>query len=136
MCIRDRIDTKKKTHEIDRILSKGKYVTLVFWQTWCGACIAKQPNINEAYKEYESKISFFGIVSGSNSSSEKHKLQNAVAKYKIKYPQVIDHDYSILQKYGIIGTPTFVVLGKNREVIYKGHSLPDWGSLISNPNLV
>ncbi|MEZ5979041.1 MAG: TlpA disulfide reductase family protein [Planctomycetota bacterium] len=121
-------DTRGEVHEVGRALERGEPVVLVFWSTWCGACVEEAPVIEAAHREHPD-VPVFGVVSGAERDVAADDVASTVARLGLTYPQVLDRDLSLATAFDVLGTPTIVVLGKDGEVLFYGHEAPeDWSS--------
>lgn len=86
---------------------RGKYVVLDFWGSWCIWCIKGMPKMKEYYAKYAGKMEILGI--DCNDSEDKWKA--AVAELQLPWLHVYNNgDSQLLEKYGIEGFPTKVVI--------------------------
>ncbi|MEZ6020667.1 MAG: TlpA disulfide reductase family protein [Planctomycetota bacterium] len=106
------------------LVHADKPLMLVFWQSWCGSCVAEAPHVQRASRQYSKQLSVAGIVSGPDDSVDATHLQKTILELGLTYPQVRDRDLSLTRLFQITGTPTVIVLNKQREVVYRGHELP------------
>ena len=103
----------------------GQSVALVFWQTWCKPCLREMPELARVDRQYSPRIRFYGIVSGTDEDVDDAKVKSLVERLGVGYPQVRDRDLRLSRGFKIDGTPTIVILGPGRSVLYRGHQLPD-----------
>ncbi len=92
------INTKKITLEMLR----GKVVMVDFWDYSCINCVRAQPFLNEWYEKYK-KFGFEIIgVHTPEFEFEKdiEKVKDAVSRFGIKYPVVLDNDYKTWNAFG------------------------------------
>ncbi|MCU0650677.1 MAG: TlpA family protein disulfide reductase [Candidatus Omnitrophica bacterium] len=101
---------------------RGKQpVLLFFWTTWCPFCLQSMQVLNRDYASFEQKgIELFGINAGERRSSVERLARN----YNIKYTILLDEESTATDKYRILGVPTYVLIGKDGRIIYKGNSYP------------
>ena len=118
-------DMAGKSHDIESILGQGQSVALVFWQTWCKPCLREMPELARVDRQYSPRIRFYGIVSGADEDVDDAKVKSLVERLGVGYPQVRDRDLRLSRGFKIDGTPTIVILGPGRSVLYRGHQLPD-----------
>ena len=118
-------DMAGKSHDIESILGQGQSVALVFWQTWCKPCLREMPELARVDRQYSPRIRFYGIVSGTDEDVDDAKVKSLVERLGVGYPQVRDRDLRLSRGFKIDGTPTIVILGPGRSVLYRGHQLPD-----------
>ncbi len=121
-------DNLGKEHDVQQILSSGKSVTLVFWQTWCRPCRAEGPALAKAARSL-SDHRFFGIVSGGDDLVNQQELDSLTAELGLPYPQIRDRDGAVAERFHVLGTPTIIVLGPDGRTRYRGSRVPeDWDS--------
>jgi thiol-disulfide isomerase/thioredoxin len=116
--------------DIDATLASGKTVALVFWQTWCESCIAEAPKLARAAATYSDSVQFIGVVPGPTGRVDDEEVKRVAAELGLTYPQVRDRDLALTQRFEVMGTPTIIALGDERELLYRGHRPPkDWKGL-------
>ena len=104
-------------------------VALVFWQTWCASCKQEAPALIQAARKQQT-IDFIGVVSGPDSAVDDGAVRKAIKDWGLPYAQVRDRSLELTRGLGVAGTPTIVVIGEGREILYHGHRLPtDWAAL-------
>ena len=122
-------DTAGKPVVIADELRAGKNVALVFWQAWCAPCRAEAPALADASRKY-SDLEIIGVVSGPDESVDAEQLQQTIAELQIPYPSLRDRTLELTRAFEVTGTPTIVVLGEQGEVLYRGHKVPEWETLL------
>lgn len=121
------VDMDGNPHEIDKVLDSGRRVVLVFWQTWCGPCKREAPGLALAAHEHAKGLEFIGVIAGADRDVDDEKVRAYVEKYKLPYTQIRDRDLSLVKTYEVVGTPTIIVLGDEREVLFRSNHPPeDW----------
>jgi len=126
----DREDTDGKRHDLEGALARGETVAFVFWQTWCESCAEEAPLIKAAAAQEQGKIHFVGVVPGKAETVDEAEVEQVRARWGYDFPQLRDADMSLTKALGVKGTPTIVVLGSERTVLYHAHRPPaDWASL-------
>ncbi len=81
--------------------------------------------VQQAHRKFADQLSVVGVVSGPDKSVDQAKLDKVVFQLALTYPQVRDRDLSLTHRFQVKGTPDVVLLNAKREVVYRGHSLPD-----------
>lgn len=117
--------------DIDALLAEGLNVVFVFWQTWCGPCKREAPHLAEAARAHTESLRFVGVVSGTDRDVDETKVRKYVEKFALPYPQVRDRDLALVHRYEVKGTPTILILGPGREILYRGSTPPeDWAAFV------
>lgn len=114
-------------HDLDDALARGESVALVFWRTGCGACQREAPGLVEAAKANAGKLEFVGVVPGRDAVID-DALVTKTAKewgYEGAFPQVRDRQLELTRLLGVEATPTIVVLGPGRKLLYRRHVPPE-----------
>ena len=105
---------------LNRFLGK-KAVLLVFWATWCPECKAAIPEINAMTTgPLAGKLQVLGL----DFRESREKVANAVKARGIRYPMLLDEKGQVARAYGVVGIPTYVLIGRDGKVIYREHVLP------------
>lgn len=105
---------------LSRFLGKTP-VLLVFWATWCPECKAAIPEINTlATGPLAGKLQVLGI----DFRESREKVANAVKARGIRYPVLLDGKGQVARAYGVVGIPTYVLIGRDGKIVYREHVLP------------
>jgi peroxiredoxin len=105
---------------LSRFLGKTP-VLLVFWATWCPECKAATPEINALTTgPLAEKLQIFGI----DFRESREKVAKAVTSRGIRYPVLLDERGQAARAYGVVGIPTYVLIGREGKVLYREHVLP------------
>ena len=105
---------------LSRFLGKTP-VLLVFWATWCPECKAAIPEINALTTgPLAERLQIFGI----DFRESREKVAQAVTSRGIRYPVLLDERGQAARAYGVVGVPTYVLIGRNGKVVSREHVLP------------
>ena len=105
---------------LNQFLGK-KPVLLVFWATWCPECKAAIPEINAmATGPLSAKLQVLGI----DFRESREKVSAAVKARDIRYPVLLDKKGQVARAYGVVGIPTYVLIGRDGKILYREHVLP------------
>jgi thiol-disulfide isomerase/thioredoxin len=109
----------------DRPLSledlKGHVVVLDFWTYCCINCMHTLPDLDWIEKKYHDKpVVVIGVHSAKfNNEQEAENIREAVGRYEIGHPVVVDRDMAIWQSYSVGGWPTIAVIDPKGNVVYQ-----------------
>ena len=98
--------------------TKGKYVLLDFWASWCPDCRKDMPNIQRMAQKFAPMgVEFIGI----SMDTDREKWKEAVEKYGIQYTQVSElvkfQDTQIASLYGVKWIPSMYLIGPDGKVV-------------------
>ncbi|GGH10031.1 TlpA family protein disulfide reductase [Pedobacter zeae] len=97
--------------------TKGKFVLIDFWATWCGPCRAYIPTLNNLQKKYADKLAIIGL---SNEAAEKVE---AFDNPKINYFEAIDTKGVIKDSLQVKGIPHAILIDPKGIVRWEGFPL-------------
>lgn len=98
--------------------SKGKYVVVDFWASWCPDCRKDAPEIVRMYERFHSKgVEFIGV----SFDTDKEKWAACVEKMGIPYTQVSElkrmAQSDVASAYGIRWIPSVYLIGPDGKVL-------------------
>jgi sugar lactone lactonase YvrE/thiol-disulfide isomerase/thioredoxin len=101
---------------------KGHVVVLDFWTYCCINCMHILPDLEFLEDKYkDDPVVVIGVHSAKFANEgERQSIRNAVHRYGVRHPVVIDDRMKIWERYGVSSWPTFVVIGTDGCVI--GHT--------------
>ncbi len=94
--------------------SKGKFILIDFWATWCGPCIRAIPELNSFHKKFKEDLVVIGI-----SDESREKIEN-FKKVKIEYYNAIDTNETLKNIYQAKGIPHCVLIDPDGIVRWEG----------------
>ena len=111
--------TSIDNHAVDLNLDQpSKPTLLVFWASWCRICIKEIPKV-KTIKDTHPSIQLVGI-NVNQKPEDGLKIQQ---EYKLPYPSIADPELIIADQFAIKGTPGFVLLNTDGELIIKTNKL-------------
>ncbi|HEY0455303.1 MAG TPA: TlpA disulfide reductase family protein, partial [Verrucomicrobiae bacterium] len=84
--------------------TKGKFVLIDFWATWCGPCRKAIPELNALHKKFGDKLVVIGI------SDEDEAKVRKMAEPKIEYFSAIDTKGVMNKKLEVKGIPHVIIM--------------------------
>ncbi|MGB5197763.1 MAG: TlpA disulfide reductase family protein [Candidatus Deferrimicrobium sp.] len=98
-----------------------KPVLLVFWATWCPECKAAFPEINALHGgPAGEKMQILAL----DFRETREKVAAAVKSRDIRYPVLLDDQGQVARAFGVVGIPTYVLIGRDGKVVYRENVLP------------
>lgn len=91
---------------------RGQVVVLEFWATWCGACRALLPTLNDWHARYREN----GAVVVSVTTDPVGKAARDAAELGLDYPVLSDPDGMTAQAYQAFALPTLFVIDRRGVV--------------------
>ncbi len=98
---------------------KSNFTLLVFWASWCPHCSETLPLLKNYYDPlHPEKLQIIAISVDEN----KTDVENAIADNNYNWINIAElkgWDGKIVEQYGVVATPTFFVLDKEKKIIAK-----------------
>jgi thiol-disulfide isomerase/thioredoxin len=96
---------------------KGKFVLLDFWTYCCINCMHVIPELKSLEEKYPELV-VIGVHSAKfHNERILENIAQAVLRYEIEHPIIIDNDFEIWKTYGIDSWPSFILIGPDRQII-------------------
>jgi thiol-disulfide isomerase/thioredoxin len=97
----------------------ARYILVVFWATWCPHCNEMLPKLKKVYDSYaRTDLEIVSISIDQNKKDWEEAIR--ANKYTwINHSELKGWDCSIAYDYGIRGTPTMILIDRERTVIAK-----------------
>ena len=97
--------------------TKGKYVLLEFWATWCGPCRRSIPILNKFHAKFKDELVVIGISDEAEADVLKLKAP------QIEYYSAIDTQARTKKAVGVWGIPHVLIIEPGGAVIWQGFPL-------------
>lgn len=114
--------------------TRGKWVVLDFWGSWCMPCIKGMPEMKQTYKKFSGKVEFIGICC----NDKQERWQKAVNDHALPWiqlfnPRDIDYRQDPLVLYNVKAFPTKIILTPEGTIhkIFVGET-PDFYKELDN----
>lgn len=110
---------------VDRPLSlgdlKGHVVVLDFWTYCCINCMHVLPDLDWIEKKYRGRpVVVIGVHSAKfDNEQDVENIREAIGRYEINHPVIIDRNMEIWQSYGVSGWPTVAVIDPKGNIVYQ-----------------
>ena len=106
----------------DRPLSiqglKGRVVILDFWTYCCINCLHVLPDLKYLEQKYKDSLTVIGVHSAKfENEKEAENIRQAILRYDIEHPVVVDSDFAIWSQYAVRAWPTVMVIDPESYVI-------------------
>ncbi|HSD58993.1 MAG TPA: thioredoxin-like domain-containing protein [Methanotrichaceae archaeon] len=96
---------------------KGKFVLLDFWTYCCINCMHVIPELRKLEEKYPELV-VVGVHSAKfHNEKIKENIAQAVLRYDIEHPIIIDNNFEIWKTYGVDSWPSFILIGPDRQII-------------------
>ena len=105
----------------------GSHLVLYFWATWCPACRADTGSMKKVAAAFKPKgVQFLSV----SLDRDENALRSFVKENNFEYPVIFDGkgwDNAVAQKFGIVSTPTFIVIDPQGKIRGVGSWAEDLG---------
>ena len=95
---------------------RGRVVLLEFMTPWCGHCQSMMPVLEQLYGQFATQNVVFLSVSGTFVGATVEDTVEFIRDHKSSWTYVYDSSGSVFNQYGVTGTPTFFIIGRNGEI--------------------
>lgn len=112
------LNTKEQL-SLDKL--KGHVVILDFWTYCCINCMHTLPDLAKIEQKYRWKrVVVIGVHSAKFfNEQDANNIEQAILRYEIEHPVIVDQNMQIWQSYGASGWPTIVIIDPAGNIVYK-----------------
>ncbi len=111
-------DLEDKQMRISEILSNKKLILLDFWGTWCAPCKELTPELKNINDEFGDSVQIISIAFDKNIDQVKKYIQDNDMNWNHLYSE---NRKGIINDLRITSYPTFILIDKNRKILYRGN---------------
>jgi thiol-disulfide isomerase/thioredoxin len=109
-------------HNVEKPLSirglRGKVVLLDFWTYGCINCIHILPDLKKLERKYPNNLVVIGVHSAKfENESDAANIRNALLRYNIEHPVVVDQKMRLWNEYTVNAWPSFVLIDPAGKVV-------------------
>ncbi len=109
-------------HNVEKPLSlralRGKVVLLDFWTYGCINCIHILPDLKKLERKYPNNLVVIGVHSAKFANeSDSANIRNALLRYNIQHPVVVDQNMRLWNEYTVNAWPSFVLIDPAGKVV-------------------
>ncbi len=97
---------------------KGKIIILEFWTYCCINCLHILPELKYLERQYQDSLTVIGVHSGKfDNEKEIENVRQAILRYDIEHPILVDSDFRVWEHYTIKAWPTLIIIDPQGYVI-------------------
>lgn len=97
---------------------RGRVVILDFWTYCCINCLHVLPDLKYLENKYKDSLTVIGIHSAKfENEKEVENIRQAILRYDIEHPVLVDTDFQVWQQYAVRAWPTLMVIDPEGYVI-------------------
>lgn len=103
---------------------KGRWVFLLFWATWCGACLSELPSLESLHLEFEEAgLTILGISTDQSSPSE---IASFIKNQNLTFPILHDASGTVASKYQASALPTIYLISPDFKLVGLMRGARNW----------
>ena len=115
-------DVDGKTFKLSDYVGRGNYVVMNFWGTTCPPCITELPVLKQIHQQYASHgLTVLGIPV----NEDAEKSRQAIDKYQLSYPQLLNTQDKAAKAYGFVTIPETILFAPDGTILARGLSMDE-----------
>jgi thiol-disulfide isomerase/thioredoxin len=97
---------------------RGRVVLLDFWTYCCINCLHVLPDLKYLEDKYADSLTVIGVHSAKfDNEKEVENIRQAILRYDIEHPVLVDSDLEVWQSYAVRAYPTIMVISPDGYVV-------------------
>ncbi|MEM6753169.1 MAG: thioredoxin-like domain-containing protein, partial [Cyanobacteria bacterium P01_C01_bin.38] len=97
---------------------RGRVVILDFFTYCCINCLHVLPDLKYLEQKYKDSVTVIGVHSAKfDNEKETENIRQAILRYNIEHPVLVDRDFRVWQEYAVKAYPTFAVIDPQGYVV-------------------
>ncbi|AFY41617.1 thioredoxin-like domain-containing protein [Nostoc sp. PCC 7107] len=97
---------------------RGRVVILDFWTYCCVNCLHILPDLKYLEHKYKDSVTVIGVHSAKfDNEQETENIRQAILRYDIEHPVIVDQNFRVWQEYTVRAWPTFMIIDPEGYVI-------------------
>lgn len=97
---------------------RGRIVILDFWTYCCINCLHVLPDLKYLEQKYQDSLTVIGVHSAKfDHEKEVENIRQAILRYDIEHPVVVDSSFRVWQEYAVRAWPTLIVIDPEGYVV-------------------
>ncbi|KOP25167.1 hypothetical protein AMR41_17305 [Hapalosiphon sp. MRB220] len=98
---------------------RGRVVILDFWTYCCINCLHILPDLKYLEQKYKDSLTVIGVHSAKfDNEQEIDNIRQAILRYDIEHPVLIDSDFKVWDNYAVRAWPTLMVIDPEGYVVH------------------
>lgn len=94
---------------------KAPIIILNFWASWCTPCLAEFPSLVSLRNKFsEEELKIIGI--NADTEDQERNMNRIIESYKLNFPNVIDKDGSIVERYLVRNLPVSIIFHRGKVI--------------------
>ena len=97
---------------------RGRIVILDFWTYCCINCLHVLPDLKYLEQKYQNSVTVIGVHSAKfDNEKETENIRQAILRYDIEHPVLVDKNFRVWQEYAVKAYPTFVIINPQGYIV-------------------